>query len=275
MKSPRAKRCVTTARRRPGGRRAAGAGRRGIGVNQAGRDRDVPGPLVFQVQGGGLAVHADVGNAPSGPRQGDGQLEGGRRPDGLDGHVGARPSVREGSLRPLLEGSVHGDVRAELLGRLQAGVRPGRWRRYGRLNRRAPVIADRPMGPVPTTATTSPGRTAPLRTPTSYPVGRMSASMRISSSVTPSGTRYVTGRRRARGRTRPASRRSCGPGSSRRRRGTARTVPRGRTGSPAGGDARDQHAVARWSVRTPAHGFDRADGLMARIRPSVTAGHHP
>ena len=35
------------------------------------------------------------------------------------------------------------------------------------LNRRAPMMAARPMGPAPTTATTSPGRTAPLRTPTS------------------------------------------------------------------------------------------------------------
>ena len=32
---------------------------------------------------------------------------------------------------------------------------------------RAPVIADRPIGPAPTTATTSPGRTPPASTPTS------------------------------------------------------------------------------------------------------------
>jgi hypothetical protein len=59
------------------------------------------------------------------------------------------------------------------------------------LNSRAPVIADRPTGPAPTTATTSPGRTPPASTPTSYPVGRMSASMRASSSLTPSGMRNV------------------------------------------------------------------------------------
>ena len=35
------------------------------------------------------------------------------------------------------------------------------------LNSRAPVIADSPIGPAPTTATTSPGRTPPLSTPTS------------------------------------------------------------------------------------------------------------
>ena len=35
------------------------------------------------------------------------------------------------------------------------------------LNSRAPVIADRPTGPAPTTATTSPGRTPPSSTPTS------------------------------------------------------------------------------------------------------------
>lgn len=37
------------------------------------------------------------------------------------------------------------------------------------LNSRAPMMADRPIGPAPTTATTSPGRTPPFRTPTSYP----------------------------------------------------------------------------------------------------------
>lgn len=35
------------------------------------------------------------------------------------------------------------------------------------LNSRAPTIADNPTGPAPTTATVSPGRTPPLRTPTS------------------------------------------------------------------------------------------------------------
>ena len=35
------------------------------------------------------------------------------------------------------------------------------------LNSRAQVIADRPTGPAPTTATTSPGRTPPASTPTS------------------------------------------------------------------------------------------------------------
>ena len=55
-----------------------------------------------------------------------------------------------------------------------------------------PMIADRPIGPAPTIATTSPGRTLPLRTPTSYPVGRMSASIRICSSVHARG--YGVGR---------------------------------------------------------------------------------
>ena len=35
------------------------------------------------------------------------------------------------------------------------------------LNSRAPMIADSPIGPLPTIATTSPGRTPPFSTPTS------------------------------------------------------------------------------------------------------------
>ncbi len=32
-------------------------------IDQAGGDGDVPGPLILQVQRGGLAVHADIGDA--------------------------------------------------------------------------------------------------------------------------------------------------------------------------------------------------------------------
>ena len=52
------------------------------------------------------------------------------------------------------------------------------------------MIADRPTGPAPTTATTSPGATRPLRTPISKPVGRMSESVRPASSLTPPGSLY-------------------------------------------------------------------------------------
>src|SRR6266852_6773969 len=60
-------------------------GRRGGGVDQARGDREVPDPLLFQVQRGGLAVHADVRDPAAGPGQLDGQLERGGRADGLDG----------------------------------------------------------------------------------------------------------------------------------------------------------------------------------------------
>ena len=48
--------------------------RRGIRVDQAGRDSDVPDPLLFQMQRGRPTVHADIGDPPSGTRERDGQL---------------------------------------------------------------------------------------------------------------------------------------------------------------------------------------------------------
>src|SRR6185312_6199664 len=98
-------------------------GRRGGGVHQARGDRDVPDPLLFQVQHDRLAVHADVGDPAARPGQLDGQLEGGGHADGLDGHVGAHPAgqVLDHGQR-VLAGAVHRDVGTELLGRLEAGV---------------------------------------------------------------------------------------------------------------------------------------------------------
>ena len=49
------------------------------------------------------------------------------------------------------------------------------------------MIAASPIGPVPTTTTVSPGRTRPLRTPTSNAVGVMSDSINAASSETSSG----------------------------------------------------------------------------------------
>jgi hypothetical protein len=46
-------------------------------------------PVVFQVQHGGLAVHADVRDAAAWPDQLHRQFEGRRGADGLDGHVRA------------------------------------------------------------------------------------------------------------------------------------------------------------------------------------------
>jgi hypothetical protein len=53
---------------------------------------------------------------------------------------------------------------------------------------RAVIIAARPTGPAPTTATTSPGRTLAPRTPTSKPVGRMSDRNSTCSSLSLSGS---------------------------------------------------------------------------------------
>src|SRR4029079_5842093 len=48
-----------------------------------------------------------------------------------------------------------------------------------------------PIGPAPTITTVSPGATPPFRTPTSYDVGRMSASSTASSLLTLSGSLYT------------------------------------------------------------------------------------
>ncbi len=74
---------LSTAVRRP---RMADGGRW-----QASRDGNVPGPLVLQVQGRRLAVHADVGDPAAWPDHLDGKLEGDRHPDRFDGHVSTQP----------------------------------------------------------------------------------------------------------------------------------------------------------------------------------------
>src|SRR5580700_1618248 len=99
----------------------------GVGVDQAGGDRDVPDPLVFQVQRDRRAVHADVRDPAAGPDQLDRQLEGIRDADGLDGHVRAEPPGKvpgqvPDDLQRVLAGVVHDHVGAEVLGRFQPGV---------------------------------------------------------------------------------------------------------------------------------------------------------
>src|SRR3984957_6279195 len=97
--------------------------RRRVRVDQAGRDGDVPGPLVFEVQGRGRAVHADVGDVPARPNQGNGELEGGGHADRFDRHVGAQAASQGlDHLKRVLLGVVNRDIRAELLGCLQPGV---------------------------------------------------------------------------------------------------------------------------------------------------------
>ena len=65
-------------------------GRRGVRVDEARGDRDVLDPQRFQVQGGRLAVHADVGDVSTGPHELRAQLECLRNADGLDDDVGAQ-----------------------------------------------------------------------------------------------------------------------------------------------------------------------------------------
>src|SRR5580693_4561870 len=102
-------------------------GRRGGGVLQARGDRYVPDPLFVQVQRDGSAVHADVRDPATRPDQLDRHLEGGREPDGFDGHVRAEPPGQvpgqvPDDLQRVLAGVVHDHVGAEVLGRFQPGV---------------------------------------------------------------------------------------------------------------------------------------------------------
>ena len=68
-------------------------------------------------------MHADVRDPAAGPDQLDGQLEGGRDADGLDGHVCAEPpgQIPDDAHR-VLAGVVHDHVGSELLGCFQPGV---------------------------------------------------------------------------------------------------------------------------------------------------------
>src|SRR6185312_9328710 len=112
----------------PGGGELAGGdqahqGGGGRGVDQARGDRDVPGPLLFQVQHGRLAVHADVRDPAARPDQLHRQFEGGGGADRLDGHVRAEPPgevLDDG--RRVLRAVVDGHVGAELPGLLESSV---------------------------------------------------------------------------------------------------------------------------------------------------------
>ena len=121
------------------------------------------------MQRGRLAVDADVGDVAAGADQRGGQLEGRRHADGLDGDVGAETvgeladDAPTASSRPLLTTTSAPNCLAAS-SRLSARSMATMW--LG-LKSRAPMMAASPIGPAPTTATTSPGWTRPLRTPTS------------------------------------------------------------------------------------------------------------
>lgn len=124
----------------------------------------------------GLAVHSDVRDMPSGAHHARAQLEGLRNADRLDDHVRTEPVGEVGDqLFGGLAGIRH-SVGTEPLGSVEPGGGqvhgddPLRREQLGRGDRR------QSDGAYPTTATVSPGRTHPLSTPTSYAVGKMSAS---------------------------------------------------------------------------------------------------
>ena len=84
-------------------------------------------------------------------------------------------------------------------------------------------------------------------------------------------------RRTGPGRTRPGCRRSCGRGSSRRRRGTARRGPRGRTGSVPHAVMHDTRtrSPALTVFTPPPTDSTVPTASWPRMRPSVTAGTSP
>ena len=103
---------------------------------------------VLQVQRRRLAVHADVGDRPAGPDELDGELEGRGHADGLDGDVGAQavgqsPDGLERVLRPLFTVTSAPNCLAAS-SRVSARSIATMW--LG-LNSRAPMMADRPIGP--------------------------------------------------------------------------------------------------------------------------------
>ena len=100
----------------------------GVGVDQAGGDRDVLAPQRLQVKGRRLAVDADVRHATARPDQAGTELEAFRHTNRLDGDVGAqtvaqlRDDVSRGSVA-----ESDGDICAKTAGRLQpAGGRVDR-----------------------------------------------------------------------------------------------------------------------------------------------------
>jgi hypothetical protein len=120
------------------------------------------------MQRGGLAVDTDVRHSSAGPYQAGTQFERLGDADRLDGHVRTE-SVGEllddatGSSVPLLITTSAPNCLAAS-SRLGARSMATTW--LG-VNSFAPRIAASPIGPAPTMATVSAGRTAPLSTPTS------------------------------------------------------------------------------------------------------------
>ena len=137
------------------------------------------------------------------------------------------------------------------------------------------MIAASPIGPAPTMATVSPGWTCPLSTPTSYAVGRMSASMRISSSFDAVGDGVGGGV----GEGHPHE---FGLGAvdhvAENPSATAEALAVAALAAVAARaarrDARHEHAVADCDVlHAGADLFDGSDGFVAEDAPGGDLGH--
>ena len=97
--------------------------RRGVRVHERGGDRHVADPERLEVERHALPVHADVRDTPSGPDQLGAELERVGHAHRLDGHVDAEPSGHLHHLRQhVLVAVVHGHVRTELERLGEAGV---------------------------------------------------------------------------------------------------------------------------------------------------------
>ena len=115
-----------------------------------------------------LSVDSNIGHVPTGPHQLGAQLERFGDANRFDGHVGAE-AVGE----PLNDGEcvlvpvVDGHIGTEPLGGFETASARSIATTWPGEKRWAPRMADKPIGPAPTTATVSPGCTLPLSTPTS------------------------------------------------------------------------------------------------------------
>ena len=183
--------------------------------------------------------------------------------------VSSRTTAR-GSSRPLLTTMSAPNCLAAS-SRLSARSMATTW---AGLKSRAPIMAERPMGPAPDDGDHVAGRTWPLSTPTSYPVGRMSASMRMSSSADPVGH----GVGRGVGERDPDV---LGLGAvdlvaedpAAAAEALAVAAFAAVAARPAGGDAGHEDPVADGDVLHPgADGLDGADGLVAEDPPVGDGG---
>ena len=137
------------------------------------------------------------------------------------------------------------------------------------------MIAASPIGPAPTIATVSPGTTPPLRTPTSYEVGRMSARNSACSSAISFGSLCVdvsANGTRANSAWSPLIEVAQDPPAAAHAEAVVAFLAE--AAAPAGRDAGHEHAIPLLEGR---HGRalldDGPDRLVAEDRPRLDLGH--